>query len=372
MFGAGSAGFIGKRLKMFEVNNVMLISDVGNKNAGHPERIVEILRSEGYQVTEYYDVLHDPTDASGDAIGQIARDAGVELVIGVGGGSVIDTAKMVGVSVKTGELISEFFTSKFFTTPDKLRPVPSIPVVLLPTTAGSGSEMSSVAVVSHAEDAVKDSILNSGALAIVDPELMATAPPFITGPSGLDALSHLVEAYTTATSDPFTDVLCIKGIELVTRSLKKAYDDGGDMDARSDLALAANFGGIAFTNQGLHFGHTFAHEIGGVFGVTHGAASAYPIPVMIRFAAKHVPARASAIATAMGVKTTDEAIAAVIELMHYCGVKRFKDIPITVEQLQAIAQDAADHNAFFHNTVVPITVDEFKELIADIVETYDA
>jgi alcohol dehydrogenase class IV len=371
-FGVGAADNIAEKVKQFKTKETILISDEGNKSVGHPTRIAGLLREAGHTVTEYYDVQPEPTDSKGDEIAAIARDAGAELVVGIGGGSVLDTAKMVGVALKNEGKISGLLNSRYDCLPT-LIPVPPIaPVIALPTTAGTGSEMSSVAVVSREGSLVKDAIMASTSLAIIDPVLMATAPPSITAYSGFDALSHSIESLTAGPVDPFSMAVALESVRLVIKYLKRAYDDGSDMEARSYLALASNFGGIAFTNTGLHFGHAFAHEAGALFHLPHGMASSYPIPAMIKYAGKYTPERVDAIVQAIGATTVEEAAQIVIDMMHYCNIKRFSEIGVTAEQARDIAEDAIAHNAFYRNTIVPLPVEEFKEIITDIVVSFDA
>jgi alcohol dehydrogenase len=243
---------------------------------------------------------------------------------------------------------------------------------LIPTTSGSGSEVSCVAVISHAATHAKDAVFGAASAVILDPELTVTAPPHVTAFAGLDVMAHALEAYTSASADPLSSLTAYEAIRLVAANLKKVYDDGTDIEARSNMAIASNFAGMAFNNTGLHFGHAFGHELGGVFHLPHGMASSYAIPTVIRFTAKNDPARAAKIAEAFGVATAEEAAVAAKALMRYCGIKKFADNNITVEAAQAIAEDAIAHNVFFHNTVVPLSVDDFKALIAEIITDYDA
>jgi len=366
-FGVGAVADIAEKVKRFGAEKVLLVFDAGVKASGAAERVIAYLEAGGIGVSTFDDVKPDPTDTSIDALGAIVARDGIELVIGLGGGSVLDTAKMAGITVKTPGPMNQHFLSKGFNPPPAIAPV-----ILIPTTSGSGSEVSCVAVVSHGDEHIKDAIFATAAYVILDPELTVTAPPHVTGFSGLDAMAHALESYTSASADPFSMMASIEAIRLVAANLKTAVDTGTDLEARSNLAFASNLAGIAFNNTGLHFGHAFGHELGGFFGLPHGMASSYAIPVVIRFAAKHAPERAAAIAQAIGAPDADAAAQKMLDLMHYCGVKRFSELGISVEQAQGIAQGAIDHNVFFHNTLVPLDLDDFKALIAEIVETYEA
>lgn len=366
-YGVGAVAEIASKVQRFGAQKVMLIFDGGVKASGMADRVTKLLEEGGLSVAAFDDVKPDPTDAQVEAIGEIAVAAGADVVVGLGGGSVLDAAKMVGIYIKTPGPLRPHMLSNGFNPP-----MPIAPVVLLPTTSGTGSEVSCVAVVSHDEDHVKDAIFANCAFVILDPELTASAPPHVTAYAGLDALAHALESYTSASASPMTMLLASKAISLVVQNLRQAYTNGQDMEARSNLAFASNIAGISFNDTGLHFGHTFGHELGGAFGLPHGMSSSYAIPAVIKFTATHDPERAAGIAEAFGVATADEARTAALDLMHDLGVRKFSESNITVEAAQALAEAAIAHNVFYHNTVAPISVDDFKEIIADIVTGFDA
>jgi alcohol dehydrogenase class IV len=367
LFGAGAIAEIADKVKQFGAQKVLLIFDGGVKASGTADKVIGLLEAAGIKVSIVDDVKPDPTDASVDALSGLIADDGIELIIGLGGGSVLDTAKMAGILIKTAGPMSDHYLSKGLNPP-----APIGPVICIPTTSGTGSEVSCVAVVSHAADHVKDAIFATAAYVILDPEVTATAPAHVTAYAGLDALAHALESYTSASADPFSMMNALEAIKLVAANLKTAYDDGSNIEARTNLALASNFAGIAFNNTGLHFGHSFGHELGGEFGLPHGMASSYAIPAVIKFSAKYAPERATAIAEAVGAADADAAAKQLLELMHYVGVKRFSELGITAQAAAAIAQGAIEHNVFYHNTLVPVSVEEFQDIIKGIVEEYDA
>lgn len=365
-YGDGAVAEIADKVRRFGARNAMLVFDGGVKASGMPARVIRLLEEGEISVSIFDDVKPDPTDAQVEAIGEIAVREGAELVIGLGGGSVLDAAKMVGIYLKTpGPLRPHMLSAGM------KPPLPIAPVILLPTTSGTGSEVSCVAVVSHDEDHVKDAIFANCSYVILDPELTFSAPPHVTAFAGLDALAHALESYTSAGASPMTLLLAPKAISLVVQNLRRAYDNGQDREARNNLAFASNIAGICFNDTGLHFGHSFGHELGGEYSLPHGMSSSYAIPAVIRFTAKHDLERAQGIADAFGVATADEAVTAALDLMHDMGVKKFRDNNITVEAAQALAEGAIAHNVFYQNTIQPISVDEFKDIIADIVVGYD-
>lgn len=210
-----------------------------------------------------------------------ARDARCDMVIAIGGGSVIDTGKAVAMLLANGgdpldyaEIIGEG------------RPVtkPSAPLIAVPTTAGAGAEVTRNAVLASPEHQVKVSLRSPfmlPAVALIDPELTRDLPPALTAATGMDALAQVIEPFVSIRANPMTDALCREGILRIARSLRTACTDGGNLAARTDMALGALFGGLALANAGLGAVHGFAAPIGGMFPAPHGAVCAALLaPVM--------------------------------------------------------------------------------------------
>lgn len=209
-----------------------------------------------------------------------AREARCEVVVAIGGGSVIDTGKAIAMLLANGGDpldYAEVIGSS--------RPIvhPSIPFVAVPTTAGAGSEATRNAVLASPEHRVKVSLrspLMLPRVALVDPELALGLPPALTAATGMDALSQLIEPYVSCRANPMTDALCRDGIARAARALPRAFEDGSDLAARTDLALAALYSGIALANAGLGAVHGFAAPIGGRFDAPHGAVCAALLPAV--------------------------------------------------------------------------------------------
>ena len=207
-----------------------------------------------------------------------ARDERCDLVIGFGGGSVIDTAKAVSALLSNeGDLFD------YLEVIGKGRPLtqPAAPFIAIPTTAGTGSEVTRNAVLGSAQHKVKVSLRSPRMLprvALVDPSLTCDLPREATASTGLDALTQLIEAFVSVHANPMTDALCREGIRRAARSLRRAYENGSDMAAREDMSLAALFSGLALANAGLGVVHGFAAPIGGMFAAPHGAVCATLLP----------------------------------------------------------------------------------------------
>jgi alcohol dehydrogenase class IV len=216
-----------------------------------------------------------------DAALTVARDANCDFVLGVGGGSAIDAAKAVAGLLANGGVASDYM--EVVGRGLKITR-PAVPWIAIPTTAGTGAEMTRNAVVGWPAKKFKASIrseLLMPRVALIDPELAVDVPPDVTAASGMDALCQCIEAYVSKSANPMTDAIAIKGVELAGRFLKRAYDDGHDLDAREGMAMAALFSGIALTNAGLGAVHGFAAPLGANFPVPHGVVCGVLLPHVI-------------------------------------------------------------------------------------------
>ncbi len=210
-----------------------------------------------------------------------ARREHCDLVIGFGGGSVLDAAKAIAVLLANPGEIEDYLEVI-----GRGKPVvnPPVPCIAIPTTAGTGTEVTRSAVLASPEHRVKVSLRSPmmlPRLAIVDPVLTHGLPPAVTASSGLDALTQLIEPFVNAKASPVTDALCRDGMERIARSLRRAYADGDDASAREDMAVASLFGGLALANAGLGAAHGFAGPVGGMFSAPHGAVCARLLPLVM-------------------------------------------------------------------------------------------
>lgn len=235
--------------------------------------VLDLLSGGGVQVT-LATVAGEPTMAMIESGAALARKAQVDVVVGIGGGSVIDAGKAVAAMARQPSGLPDYLEVAGKGLP--LDAVP-LPFIAVPTTAGTGAEVTKNAVVGVPEHRVKVSLRHASMLprvALVDPELAISLPPVQTAASGMDALTQLLEPFVCTRANPLTDALCREGIPRVVRSLERAVEDGGDLDAREDLALGALFSGMALANAGLGAVHGFAAPIGGMFQAPHGAVCA--------------------------------------------------------------------------------------------------
>lgn len=217
-----------------------------------------------------------------------AKAASSDFVVGFGGGSVIDSAKAIAaLMTNPGDLMDYL---EVIGKGQKIK-MPPLPVVAIPTTAGTGSEVTRNAVIASHEHHVKVSMRSPmmiPEIAIVDPELTLSMPPEVTASTGMDALTQNIEAYVSSRANPMTDVISREGIRRGVRSLRKAYQNGRDLSAREDMALCSLFGGLALANGGLGAVHGFAGPIGGMFQAPHGAICASLLPSVMKYNVKEL------------------------------------------------------------------------------------
>ncbi len=246
---------------------------VTGRNARHAEKILPALRAQG-MVTVSFAVATEPTIALAQSGAELARREHCELVIALGGGSVIDAGKAIAaLATNPGDALD------YLEVIGRAQPLTNapLPFIAVPTTAGTGSEATRNAVLHSPEHRVKVSLrspLMLPRIALVDPELTRDLPPALTASTGLDALTQLIEPFVSQRANPMTDALCRESIPRAARALRCAFDEGGNMEARTDLALASLHGGMALANAGLGAVHGFAAPIGGMFHAPHGAVCA--------------------------------------------------------------------------------------------------
>jgi alcohol dehydrogenase class IV len=262
----------------------LIISDEIMDGLGYVNRCRQCLRDYGLPSAVYLGVESEPTDRYVAEALAVLEEERCDLVVSLGGGSCIDTAKAVSVLASNGGYIGDYMGGRFLA--DK-RPLPHIAI---PTTAGTGSEATDVTVITNTQDDVKMMIKQPAfmpAVAIVDPILTVSSPKTVTAATGVDALSHAVEAYLSRRAHPMTDTAALAAIELIADNLLKACDDGEDLDAREAMSLAALQGGMAFSNASVCLVHGMSRPIGALFHVPHGYSNAMLLPAVLEFSKDH-------------------------------------------------------------------------------------
>jgi alcohol dehydrogenase len=307
LFGRGVLAQAGEKARETGMTNALLVTDRTVLQLGWAEKLTPYLEASGISVTLWADVETDTPEHTVRTAAALARDRQIDGVVAIGGGSTLDTAKAIAVVASSGEAVLQEIPA--YLSGQKKYPVPPLPAVLIPTTSGTGSESTFVAVVTSETLDCKIGLPCPPAFAIVDPLLTLSVPPPVTAFTGMDAFSHACEALTERKNTPHSDLLSYEAIRLVSRWLPAAVRDGNNLQAREYLALASNYAGIAFNESGVHLGHSVAHALGHLYHIPHGICCALVTPAVIEFTAKTHPEKMKRAGEAMGrsVRTDDPA-----------------------------------------------------------------
>ncbi|MCD7860923.1 MAG: iron-containing alcohol dehydrogenase [Oscillospiraceae bacterium] len=263
--------------------------------------LTALLTAHGVDYAVYSDIQGEPTDKMGAAGAAVYRENACDFMIAVGGGSPIDLMKAIGVILRYPETPLRAFAGRVITGS-------FVPMAAIPTTAGTGSEATMFTVITDTETDVK--LLLKGpelipSVAVVDPAFSATAPPTVTAYTGLDALTHAVESYTSRLAQPLTDTLSRSAVQRIMTCLPRAFRDGGDMEARTQMSLAALEAGACITNASVTLVHGLSRPIGALFHVSHGLSNAMLLPDCLEFALPGAPERFAALGRAVGAAAAD-------------------------------------------------------------------
>jgi alcohol dehydrogenase class IV len=287
----------GRYARNLGVRRALLVSDPGVARAGWTERVAEALRSAGVWYELFEGVSPNPRDREVMAGAEAYRRGGCDGLVAVGGGSPMDAAKAVGIVVTNGRAIGAYEGV------DQIAaPIP--PLVCVPTTAGSSADVSQFAIISDDARRLKFAIISKAVIpdaSLIDPRPLTTMAPEITAATGMDALTHAVEAYVSNASSPLTDLAALEAVRLVGAGLLRTLEAPADLAAREVMARASLLAGMAFSNAILGVVHAVAHAVGGLLDAPHGACNAYLLEHSVRLNHAAAPERYRAVAEALGV-----------------------------------------------------------------------
>lgn len=303
-FGAGAIGALTEVTRSLWGTRVLVVTDAGVRATGLVDPVIDALKKGAISVDVCDEVTPNPTDSIVEDLAARFRSDGHNVLIAFGGGSVIDAAKGAQIRITHPGHIRDYFLSG---EGDK-KIIPNMPrLIAVPTTAGTGSETTAAAVLTDSRSNVKKVIYSPHirpAIAIVDPELTLGLPASITAATGMDALTHCIEAYTSRYFAPIAKSIALGGIELIAGSLVPAFQNGDDREARSQMAMASIMGGLAFgTGGGLGAVHALAHQLSTEVNISHGLANGVLLPHVMSFNAEEFPDPYLRIAMALGVET---------------------------------------------------------------------
>jgi len=300
IFGPGSLQDIGNEIKRLGGSRVLVVTDPGIKAAGLVDKLVAALESADLPYHVFAEVEPDPRVEVVDESLAAAKGFAPDLVVGFGGGSALDISKVTAIMLTNAGPIDDYFGME-------LVPEPGLPLVLVPTTAGTGSEMTSICVLSDTKNDVKKGIVSEhmfASAALLDPELTLGLPQHVTAMTGMDAFVHAMESYTGVRASFLTDTLNLQAIRMIAAFLRRAYANGSDIEARTQMLQASCVAGMAFSNTQNGLDHAIALAIGGRFHLPHGLLTAFICPWVMEFNLMACPDKFIKIAEAFGEDTT--------------------------------------------------------------------
>ena len=326
-FGNGAIARLPEFVKALGGSRVLVVGDPGVQRVGLIDRVQAILTGASIFNAVYADVESDPATRSVDEGTVHGKANGCDLVVGIGGGSALDTAKAIGLMlVNDGNIKDYVGIGKV--------PRAGAPVIAVPTTAGTGSELTIWSVLSDKVAKAKisvGSVLNCPAIALLDPELTLSLPPQITAATGMDALTHALESYVNTATQPISEAMSDQAMTLIARSLSKAVADGSDVEARGDMLLASTIAAMAFNSTRLGLVHAFAMPLGAKFGIPHGLVNAIMLPEVMRFNHLANPRKFARIAEIFGEKTAGLSVEEAAALSVSAIEKLKLDVGITAK-----------------------------------------
>jgi alcohol dehydrogenase len=355
VMGPGSAKTIGAEVKAKGAKRVLIVTDKGVIGAGLLKSIEESFKAAKIKYAIFDKVEPDPRyEIVADCV-KMAENARAQMLVGIGGGSPMDITKTAAIMLTNKGPIGAYFGIN-------LIPKPGLPTILIPTTAGTGSEVTPIAILSDEGEKLKKGIVSPylfPAIGILDPELTIGLPPQVTAATGMDALIHAIEAYTSINASTITDMYCIKAIELIYKNIRIAFAKGDNIDARTAMMEGALLAGIAFANAGVTAVHAFAYPIGAEFHIPHGIANTLMLPHVIRFNVLGNLEKFAQLAKPFGLSTegldnlaiVDKVVAAIDRLADDIRVPRHladfgvkeKDIPMLADGVMKVTRLLANN-----------------------------
>lgn len=343
--GKSVSELVGEEVKKLGKNKVFLVTDEVLMSMGVVEGVKKSLERENLPYEIFAQVKTEPTDEYVDAGLKLFRESKSDVVVAVGGGSPIDTAKAISIMATNPGAIHDYMGI------GKVQN-PGIPLVAIPTTAGTGSEVTQFTIITDTKKDVKMLIGSPFIIpnvALVDPLLTLGVPPFLTATTGIDALTHAIEAYVSVKAQPMSDIMALGAIELLSANLRRAWAYGKDIEARSNVLMGSLMAGIAFSNSSVALVHGMSRPIGAYFHIAHGVSNAALLGVVMEFSLVGNPLRYARVASCIGedisglqdMEAAKKGAQAVKKLIADLNIPRLRDLGVDKEKLDKLASRMA-------------------------------
>lgn len=296
--GAGTLSQIEGEVTRLKKSRVLVVTDPGVVEAGIVVKLTKVLDAAGINYTIFDEIEPDPSLQTAIAAAEKVKETTADLIIGIGGGSAIDIAKVASILVTNEGEIGTFVGIDLIAKP-------GLATIIIPTTAGTGSEVTPIVILSDHDEKLKKGIVSPylfPTVALLDPELTVGLPQHVTAATGMDALIHAVEAFTSKNADVITDMLAVKAMELIYTNIHEAYHNGSNIEARLKMLEGSMLAGMAFANAGVTAVHAFAYPIGAEFHIPHGVANSIMLTPVMEFNMSGNLAKFAAIGQAFGIE----------------------------------------------------------------------
>jgi alcohol dehydrogenase len=363
VFGNGSFAFLAQHLSDLKAKRPLIVLDKNLADAGFRDRISQVLQGEGIEFHLFDQTEPEPPLELADEGANVALKRKCDSVIGIGGGSAMDVAKAVAVlAANKGKALDYLGLNKV--------PGPGLPTIMVPTTAGTGSEVTFTAVFIR-KNLEKKEGMNSPYLypdlALLDPQLTLSLPPEPTATTGLDALCHAIESYTSINASPMSELLSLEAIRLISENLRTCVHNGGDLEAREQMLLGSLYAGLGLANAGVTAVHSLSYPLGGKYGIPHGLANTIMLPSVMDFNLPAALEKFAIIAEVMGEATEGLpqreaaylALDAVEALIEDCGIEAgLSDFDIAEEDFPGLAKVAMTVTRPLENNPRKITLED--------------
>lgn len=335
-FGKGAVEKLPEILKGYGLKKVMIVYDGGVKAAGIAEKIVDQVKKAEVEYLIFDGVIPNPTNEVVEEAAKLAKEAKVEGMVAVGGGSSIDLAKAVNVLMTNPGTIGEYGGMNMVKNP-------CLPLIAIPTTAGTSSEITNVSALIDTEKVIKYVVIDNKIVAsdvIADPEFTKTMPVSVTAATGMDAITHAVESYISNEATPLTEYNSLKGLSILYENLPKVVENGSDMEARENMMLGCIITGFGFSNANLGFVHAIAHTLSAHFGLAHGMANACVLPYVMEYNAEACPEKMVDMAKTIGLPVSGN-----IDEDKYLLAHALKDLIVKLK-IKTLSEQNVPESAF--------------------------
>ena len=352
--------------------NIVVIIDAGVLKSGSLDVITQSLKESFKNIEFVTDVPPEPEEAQIREIFDKISDCKCDSIVSIGGGSVLDAAKILAVMYRNTNYYDDLTNKETIINP-------GVKLYCVPTSSGTGSEATPNSIILIPEKNLKVGVVHDHFMpdtVILDPKLTKSLPKAVTAATGLDAFCHCIETFISRKSNPFTELYAIKGLELISQNLRKAYDDGNDLEARANMQLAAFYGGVAISTSSTVAVHALSYPLGGTYRIPHGVSNAILLPYVMEFNADAILEKVPAITNAMGIdihgmsetEAADKLIEEIFKLVEYVGIpNNLREFGITKEDIDSLTEAASKVTRLLDPNPKKMSLDDIKSIYKELI-----